>query len=152
MKRLIRDEPPLGDKVTLARMVFQNNQSQQVFDRSELINDSINNSELFGYYGLSLWGADGETALDSVLKEKCRRSKYVALFTAAELRDKGLGIVPSGKFPHYDTSVGEVYGRTFGSVQIFATSAEDLVDRFMSASYKIIENRHYIDDIPEEAL
>jgi len=152
MKRLIRDEPPIGDNVTLARMVFEHNKPKGIFVKSELVKDATNNFELFGYYGLSLWGADGDAALDSVLAVKCRRSKNVALFTAAELRDKGLGLVPSGKAPHYDTSVGDVYGRTFGSVQITATSAEDLVDRFMSAPYIIIENKHFIEDIPEEAL
>jgi len=42
--------------------------------------------------------------------------------------------VPSGRPPHFDASVGDVYGRSYGSVRITATSAQDLVDRFLYAT------------------
>jgi hypothetical protein len=87
-----------------------------------------------------------ESSLDDVLASKATRSRHVALFRAADLRDRGLGIVPSGKAPHYDTTVGTVGERTFGSVQITASSAEDLVARFRSAAYTVMENPHFTPD------
>jgi hydrogenase maturation factor HypE len=48
--------------------------------------------------------------------------------------------------PHYDTTVGTVDGRTFGSVQITASSAEDLVARFRSAAYTVMKNPHFTPD------
>ena len=54
-----------------------------------------------------------------------------------------LGIVPSGAAPHYDASVGDVYGQSFGSVQITASSAGDLIDRFITATYTGIQNEHF---------
>lgn len=111
-----------------------------------LIADATRNFELFGYYGLSVWGASAAWPVDRVLAEKAQKAARAALFTAGDLRNKGLGLVPSGKAPHYDTSVGGVDGRTFGSVQITAPSAEDLIDRFISATYTLVKNRHYASD------
>jgi len=87
--------------------------------------------------------AVGSRSLESVLASKCRFSRWVALYRAAELRDKGLGIVPTGAAPHYDASVGDVYGQSLGSVQITASSAEDLIDRFIVATYTGMQNKHF---------
>ena len=81
-----------------------------------------------------------------MLAKKCRRAARAALFTAGGLRDRGLGLVPTGKTPHYDTRVGDLYGRTFGSVHITAPSADDLVDRFMSATCTLVGDDHYAPD------
>jgi hypothetical protein len=145
-QRQIRDEPPLPDDATLVRALFGADAAGEAFDRVVLMADAARNFELFGYYGLSLWATSAQWPVDRVLAEKCRRAARAALFTAGGLRDRGLGLVPSGKTPHYDTSVGDVYGRTFGSVQITAPSADDLVDRFRSATYTLVENDHYAPD------
>jgi hypothetical protein len=54
--------------------------------------------------------------------------------------------VPSGRVPHHDAIVGTVGGQTFGSVQVTASSAEDLADRLVSAASTVVENRHYTED------
>jgi len=36
-----------------------------------------------------------------------------------------------------------VYGQSFGSVQITASSAEDLIDRFITAFYTGMQNEHF---------
>ena len=90
-----------------------------------------------------MWGAVGARSLESVLAGKFKFSRSVALYRAANLRDKGLGIVPSGAAPHYDASVGDVYGQRFGSVQITASSAEDLIDRSITAIYTGMQNEHF---------
>ena len=145
-RRLIRDEAPLPDDATLVRALFDAYRGGATFDRAVLIADATRNFELFGYYGLSLWAASAAWPVDRVLAQKAQKAVRAALFTAGDLRDKGLGLVPSGKAPHYDTSVGDVDGRSFGSVQIIAPSAEDLIDRFVSATYTLVENQHYTSD------
>lgn len=145
-QRLIRDEAPLPDDAILVRALFDTYPGGAVFDRAVLIADAARNFELFGYYGLSLWATSAAWPVDRVLAEKAQKAARAALFTAGDLRDKGLGLVPSGKAPHYDTSVGDIDGRTFGSVQITAPSAEDLIDRFVSATYTLFQNRHHTSD------
>lgn len=127
--RMIRDEAPLPDEAILVRGL-KTLLGGRTYDRGELRDSVLYNFDEFGYYGLSLWVTSHAHPLDWVLGEKLRRSRRAALNTAASLRDTGLGLVPSGKPPHFDTSVGDVYGSAFGSVQVVATSAEDLVDRF----------------------
>jgi hypothetical protein len=145
-QRNIRDEAPLPDDATLVRALFDAHAGGTAFDRVVLIADATRNFELFGYYGLSLWATSAEWPVDRVLAQKSQKAARAALFTAGDLRDKGLGLVPSGRAPHYDTTVGDIYGRTFGSVQITAPSADDLIDRFVSATYTLVENHHYKTD------
>lgn len=142
-QRLIRDEAPLPDEAILIRMLFDGYEDSSAFDRVQLIADANLNFTEFGYYGLSMWGAGDVRLLEAVLAGKCRFSRWVALYRAADLRDKGLGIVPSGAAPHYDASVGDVYGRDFGSVQITATCVEDLIDRFLTATYTGKKNERF---------
>lgn len=145
-QRLIRDEAPLPDDAILVRALFGAHVGGTAFERTVLIADAARNFELFGYYGLSLWATSAEWPVDRVLAEKSQKAARAALFTAGDLRDRGLGLVPSGRAPHFDTSVGLVSGRTFGSVQITAPTADDLVDRFISATYTRVDNRHYRPD------
>lgn len=140
---MIRDELSLPDETVLVRLLRQPLPSGDVFDRDDLIVDVGNNYDLFGYYGLSLWAAVDGWPLDRLLAEKAVRARTVALFRAGDLRDKGLGLVPSGRSPHYDTNVGGVYGQTFGAVQVTAPTAADLVARFVSATYTVMDNAHY---------
>lgn len=142
-QRLIRDEAPLPDNAILVRLLFDGYQDGSAFDRTRLVADATLNFTVFGYYALSMWGAADAQSLQQVLAGKCRFSRWVALYRAADLRDTGLGIVPSGAAPHYDASLGDVYGKDFGSVQITASSAEDLVDRFVTATYTGTQNEHF---------
>lgn len=141
--RSIRDEVALPDDTVLVRLLREPLPSGEVFDREDLIVDVGNNYELFGYYGLSLWATVDGWLLERVLTEKAARAMTVALFRAGDLRDKGLGLVPSGRSPHYDTNVGDVDGQPFGAVQVTAPTAADLVARFVSATYTVMENPHY---------
>ncbi|QTE28931.1 hypothetical protein [Pengzhenrongella sicca] len=142
-QRLIRDEAPLPDDAVLIRLLFDGYADGSAFDRATLIGDANLNFAEFGYYGLSMWGAVGSRSLESVLASKCRFSRWVALYRAADLRDNGLAIVPNGVAPHYDASAGAVYGHSFGSVQITAPSAEDLIDRFIAATYTGMQNKYF---------
>jgi len=117
-----------------------------VFDRGVLIADVNYNFDVFGYYGLSVWLVSDAWPLDRVLEVKTRKARRVALFSAGELLAKGLGLVPSGKAPHYDTSHGPVYGATYGSVQVTAGRAEELVDWVLSAAYTVEDNSFYEQD------
>lgn len=110
-QRLIREEPPLADGAVLVRTLFDTYPDGRMFDRDALVADVAVNFDLFGYYGLSLWAISDDWPLDVVLVEKARKARRVALFTAGELRSQGLGLVPSGRAPHYDTSVGTVTAR-----------------------------------------
>lgn len=150
-QRLIRDEAPLPPDAVLVRLLFDGYEDGSAFDRARLIADATLNFTEFGYYGLSMWGTVNAQSLESVLAKKCKFSRWFALYRAADLHDKGLGIVPSGAAPHYDANVGNVYGQNFGSVQITASSADDLVDRFTTATYTGLQNHFLPRDRFEEA-
>ena len=137
---MIRDETVLADDNVLVRMLFDHTPGQPAFDRAELIADAGFNYTEFGYYGLSLWAISTAWPLERVLREKVRVARYVALFTAGDLRATGLGLVPSGRHPHYDATLGRVRGYTFGSVSVTAVNAADLVDRFIRSTYTVVEN------------
>ena len=77
-----------------------------LFDRDVLVTDATYNFEIFGYYGLSLWLVSESWPLDRVLAEKCRRAGRVVMFEAEALQSSGLGLVPSGREPHYDARLG----------------------------------------------
>ena len=89
-QRLIRDEAPLPDDAILVRLLFDGHEDGSAFNRARLIGDATLNFTEFGYYGLSMWGAVGARSLESVLTGKCKFSRWVALYRAADLRDKGL--------------------------------------------------------------
>lgn len=139
-RRLIREEPALQGDAVLVRALFEAHPGGQVFDRDVLVADATYNFELFGYYGLSIWLASDAWPLNRVLAEKCRRASRVATFEAAELQGRGLGLVPSGREPHYDASLGPVYDALFGGVRVTAPTAEELVDRLLSAAYTLKDN------------
>ncbi|HEX4190473.1 MAG TPA: hypothetical protein VHZ06_05710 [Marmoricola sp.] len=145
-QRLVREDPLPPDDAVLVRAVFDTYPHDGVFDRDVLIADVKYNFEVFGYYGLSLWLVSAAWPLDRVLEVKTRKARRVALFSAGELLAKGLGLVPSGRAPHYDTSHGPVYGATYGSVQVTAGGAEELIDRVLSAAYTVEDNPFYEQD------
>lgn len=142
-QRLIRPATtlPIGD--LLVRALFQTYPSSADFDREALIADAAYNHELFGYYGLSLWHVSDVWPLERILTSKTRRARRVALFTAGALQEQGLGLVPSGKAPHFDASHGPVYGNSYANVQVTSGSAEELVDRFLAAAYTVKDNPHH---------
>ena len=72
--------------------------------------------------------------MDRLLSEKTRKARRVAQFSAGELLGQGLGLVPSGKVPHHDATLGLVYGVSYGGDQNTTGDAEELVDRFVSAA------------------
>jgi hypothetical protein len=142
-QRLIRDEAPLPDDAILVRLLFDGREDGSAFDRARLIGDANLNFTEFGYYGLSMWGAVGSRSLESVLAGRCKFSRWVALYRAADLRFRGLEIVPSGVEPHYDATVRDASDQDFGSVHITASSAEELIDRFLTATYTEMQNEHF---------
>lgn len=125
------------------RALFDAYPDGRVFDRDVLVADATYNFELFGYYGLSLWLVSDSWPLDRVLAEKCRRASRVATFEAGDLQGGGLGLVPSGREPHYDASLGPAYGARFASVRVTVPTAEELVDRFVSAAYTLRINEFH---------
>jgi len=130
----------------LVRTLFDLPRGDDVFDPVTLLADATVNFDLFGYYGLSLWGTSEIWTLDRVLGEKARKARYTALFTAGDLRERGLGLVASGRTPHYDTYVGRINGRAYGPTLVTAASAEELIDRFLSATYTVVENHLFEQD------
>ena len=145
-QRLIREEPPPPSDAVLVRALFDAYPHGGVLDRDVLISDVTYNFDVFGYYGLSLWLVSEAWPLDRVLGEKTRKARRVALFSSGVLLARGLGLVPSGKPPHFDTTHGSVYGTVYGRGKITAGSAEELVDRFLGAPYNVEDNSFYVQD------
>ena len=142
-QRLIREEPPLPSDAVLIRALFDAYPHGGVFDRDVLVTDATYNFEIFGYYGLSLWLVSESWPLDRVLAEKCRRAGRVVVFEAEAVQNSGLGLVPSGREPHYDAGLGPVYGQSFASLRVTAPTAEELVDGFLSAAYTVRDNEFH---------
>lgn len=136
----------MPDDAVLLRSLFDAYPDGRVFDRTALIADSAVNFDVFGYYGLSRWAISGPWSLDRVLEQKARKARRVASFTAGELRSQGLSIVPSGKAPHVDTTVGAAARPAAGPMQVAGASAEELVDRFLLATYTLVENHLFEPD------
>ncbi len=117
-----------------------------LFDRDVLVTDATYNFEIFGYYGLSLWLVSESWPLDRVLAEKYRRAGRVVMFEAeaeAEaLQSSGLGLAPSGRDPLRRQS-GAVCGQSVASVRVTASTAEELVDRVLSAAYPVRDNEFH---------
>lgn len=134
-QRLIRDEPRLPGHAVLVRALFDLRTIGQTFDRSTLVSDATLNFDLFGYFGLSLWAVSDAWPMDRVLAEKCRKARRVCLFSAGDLAAHGLELLASGRTPHYDATV-----------QVTAPSAEELVDRFLSATYTVVDNHLFEPD------
>lgn len=129
----------------MVRALFDAPDADHVFDRAILIADANHNFDVFGYYGLSLWLVSDTWTLERVLDTKTRKARRVALFNAGALSAQGLSLVPSGKLPHYDASLGPAYG-VCTSVQASADSARELVDRFITATYTVETNPFYAQD------
>jgi len=128
------------------RAVYGTWRNGRLFDRQTLIEDVEHNFTEFGYYGLSLWLVSETWPLERVLGEKTSRARRVALYHAGDLLGSGLGLVPSGRYPHYDTSHGDVYGSSYASVCVAAGSSADLVDLFLDTPYAVVENSRYTQD------
>ncbi|HET7385434.1 MAG TPA: hypothetical protein VFJ19_02070 [Nocardioidaceae bacterium] len=136
----------MPDGAVLVRSLFDAYPDGRVFDRAALIADSTVNFDTFGYYGLSLWAISEPWTLDRVLEQKARKAHRVAMFTAGELRSQGLGIVLSGKAPHVDTILGAAGRQAAGPMRLTGASAEELVDRFLRATYTLVENHLFEPD------
>lgn len=145
-QRNLRDEPRPPDEAVLVRAVYGTFPDGRVFDRQTLIDDVEHNFTEFGYYGLSLWMVSETWPLERVLGEKTPRAQRVALFRVGDLLGSGLGLVPSGRHPHYDTSHGDVYGSSYGGVCVTAGSSAELVDLFLATPYAVIGNSRYTQD------
>jgi hypothetical protein len=143
---MIREEPPLRDEAVLVRTLSDVYRDGQIFHRGVLLADATVNFDAFGYYGLSLWAVSDAWPLERVLLEKALKARRVALFTVGDLRSQGLGLIPSGRAPHFDTTVGAVTGQVFGPMQVTAASAEELVDQFIAAAYTVVENHLFEQD------
>lgn len=134
---------PLADDAVLVRMLFDGYEDGTAFDRTQLIADANLNFTEFGYFGLSRWAASEIRGLERISAERCRYSRHLALYRAVDLRATGLGLVPSGKDPHFDVSAGPVYDVSYGSIRATAPTAEELVDRFLGAAYTGMRNNHF---------
>jgi hypothetical protein len=145
-QRKIRDELRPRDEALLVRAIYGAYPDGRIFDRQTLIDDVEYNFAEFGYYGLSLWLLSEAWPLERVLGDKTPRAQRVALFRAGALVASGLGLVPSGRYPHYDTSHGDVYGSSYGSICVTAGNSADLVDLFLDTPYDVIENSRYVQD------
>ena len=145
-QRMVRVEQRPSTGTVLVRALYDTYPDGRAFDRQTLIDDVELNFTEFGYYGLSLWLVTARWPLERVLAEKARKARRAALFDAGALLASGLGLVPSGKHPHYDATHGDVYGTTYGPVEVTAGSASALVDQFLATAYDVISNDHYQQD------
>jgi hypothetical protein len=123
--RQVRDEPPPDDAALLLR--------GNLLTEAILATTALDNFEVYGFYGISMWAAVGSATQGSLLATKLARQEVVAVFKAGDLRRAGLELRPTGAAPHYDVVHSDV---------------AHLVAKLIECPHEVIDNEHY--EQPEE--
>lgn len=124
--RAKRDEPPPRDEAAVVRGLLH----AAGLGDGELRDNAALNHDLYGFYGISVWLADGPRDVESLERTKLRKFDRYAVFTAADLRERDLRLWPTGQAPHYDVVYGD------------GGEVAALVERLLGAPYVVRVNRH----------
>lgn len=101
------------------------------FDPSMLAVDADRNFEVYGFYGLSVWAAEGEAGVEDLLSRRFVSTRYVNVFRVGDLYAEGLHLWDTGQEPHYDV------------VHLEGGQLDELVAAILAAPRVIRLNEHY---------
>ena len=94
--------------------------------------NAIDNYDVYGFYGISVFHAADVSSVDTVLATKLRTRAQVAVFTVVDLTESGLLLWDTGAAPHYDV----VRGRN-------GDDLDELVQLLLSARRATRDNPHF---------
>ena len=89
-----------------------------LLDPDLLRTSAIENHEIYGFYGISLFAEVGGATWEQIAATKLAKSAWVVLFTVGALLEAGLELWDTGQAPHYDAvheDLDELIGRILGS-------------------------------------
>jgi len=117
-KRRARRGEPAPDEVTLVVR-------GDLLDPDALHEDAIDNFDVYGYWGISVFAAVGEFNLEWIGSNKLNRARWLVVFRAGDIYRSGLELWDTGQSPHYD---------------VVHEDPDELVERLMACPHRIIRN------------
>lgn len=96
-----------------------------LLDPEELREDAVDNFEVYGYYGISVFAEVGGFDVDQIAMAKLARARWLVLFRARDVLAGGLELWDTGQSPHYDVVHNDV---------------DELVERLVACPHRIIPN------------
>lgn len=116
-RRTRRGEPPPPDAALVVR--------GDLLDPDALRSDAVDNFEIYGYWGISVFAEVGGRDLNWIAAHKLGRADWLVVFRTGDVLEAGLDLWDTGQSPHYDVVHGDV---------------DELVRRLVSCPHRIILN------------
>lgn len=64
--------------------------------------DALRNCEVYGFYGISVFGSAAGQGWEAVASQKLGKARWVVLFSSSDLLAAGIDVWDTGMTPHYD--------------------------------------------------
>lgn len=116
-RRSRRGEPVPQDAAVVVR--------GDLLDPEDLRADALDNFEVYGYYGVSVFIETPGQGLDWIAANKLARAGWLVVFGAGDILGAGLQLWDTGQAPHYD---------------VVHQEADELVGRLVACPHRIIRN------------
>lgn len=112
-QRAGRGEPVPADRSLVVR--------GDLLDPATLRSDAIDNHEVYGYWGISVFAEVGGADLEWIAANKLSRAAWLVVYRAGDVLGAGLELWDTGLSPHYDV-------------------VDELVSRLVSTLHRIVRN------------
>lgn len=116
-RRARRGEPVPGDGVLVVR--------GDLLDPDRLRVDAIDNFDVYGYFGVSVFAEVGGADLNWIAKHKLSRATWLVVFRAGDVLAAGLQLWDTGQSPHYD---------------VVHDQLDELIERLVACPHRVIPN------------
>ncbi len=96
-----------------------------LLDPQELRADAVDNFDVYGFFGVSVFAEVGGVDLGWIATHKLARAEWLVVFRAGDVLDAGLELWDTGQSPHYDVVHEDV---------------DELVRRLVACPHRMILN------------
>lgn len=117
-KHRVRRGEPVPDE---AALVIRGD----VLDPEALRSDAVDNFDIYGYWGISVFAEVGGFDLGWIAANKLARADWLVVFRAGDVLGAGLELWDTGQSPHYDVVYEDV---------------DELVGRLVACPHRLIRN------------